>query len=49
MIVSGRHSALMIDRQEIIDRALAGNGRIANDIYSPLDPTFNHDIPQRQL
>ncbi|HSH97484.1 MAG: ABC transporter substrate-binding protein [Methylophilaceae bacterium] len=39
---------LMIDRQEIIDRALAGNGRIANDIYSPLDPTFNHDIPQRQ-
>jgi len=39
---------LMIDRQEVIDRALAGQGRIANDLYAPLDPTFNSAIPQRQ-
>ncbi len=39
---------LLVNRQELIDRALGGEGRIANDLYSPLDPTFNHTIPQRE-
>lgn len=38
---------LLVDREELIERALGGNGRIANDLYSPLDGTFNHAIPQR--
>lgn len=39
---------LLVDRQEIVQRALGGEGRVGNDIYSPLDPTFNHNIPQRE-
>lgn len=38
---------LLVDRQEIIDRALGGEGRVANDLYSPLDPTFNTALPPR--
>jgi len=30
-----------------VKRALQGEGRIANDLYSPQDPTFDHGIPQR--
>lgn len=39
---------LFADREELVKRALNGQGRIANDLYSPQDPTFNHDIPQRR-
>lgn len=38
---------LLVDRQELVDRALSGQGRIANDLYSPQDPTFNRALPQR--
>lgn len=38
---------LMADRQELVDRGLNGFGRIANDLYSPHDPTYNHAIAQR--
>lgn len=38
---------LLTDREELVQRALNGFGRVANDLYSPHDPTFNHDIPQR--
>jgi peptide/nickel transport system substrate-binding protein len=39
---------LLADRRDLIARALNGQGRIANDLYSPQDPTFNHAIPQRE-
>lgn len=39
---------LIADREELVKRVLHGQGRVANDIYSPSDPTYNHDIPQRK-
>lgn len=39
---------LIADRNELVQRALAGQGRVANDLYSFSDPVFNHHIPQRQ-
>lgn len=39
---------LIADRQALVDRALNGQGRIANDLYAPQDPTFDHSIPQRR-
>lgn len=38
---------LLADRQELVGRGLNGFGRIANDLYSPTDPTYNHAIAQR--
>ncbi|OLS63801.1 ABC transporter substrate-binding protein [Pseudomonas putida] len=38
---------LLADRQELVGRGLNGFGRIANDLYSPNDPTYNHAIAQR--
>ena len=38
---------LLADRRELVDRGLNGFGRIANDLYSPHDPTYNHSIAQR--
>ncbi|MGQ3048637.1 MAG: ABC transporter substrate-binding protein [Niveispirillum sp.] len=38
---------LLVDRQDLVERALLGQGRIANDLYSPHDPTFDSTIPQR--
>lgn len=38
---------LLADRQELVNRGLNGFGRIANDLYSPHDPTYNHAIAQR--
>ncbi len=39
---------LLADREELVKRGLNGFGRIGNDLYSPHDPTFNHEILQRQ-
>jgi peptide/nickel transport system substrate-binding protein len=39
---------LIADREDLVKRALAGQGRIANDLYSFSDPVYNHAIPQRQ-
>ncbi|WP_460415828.1 ABC transporter substrate-binding protein [Pseudomonas sp. microsymbiont 2] len=38
---------LLVDRQELVARGLSGFGRVANDLYSPHDPTYNHAIAQR--
>lgn len=39
---------LMVDRQEMIDQALNGFGRLGNDLYSPFDPDYLGDqVPQR--
>ncbi len=43
---------LLVDRQQLIDSALDGYAVVANDVFSPFDPDFNHslhrsvDIPQ---
>ncbi|MFE3291520.1 ABC transporter substrate-binding protein [Rhodococcus sp. NPDC059234] len=37
----------ILDRDELVKRALGGYGRVANDLFSPDDPTFPTDIPQR--
>jgi peptide/nickel transport system substrate-binding protein len=38
---------LICDRPQMIEQALNGQGRIGNDLYSPFDPAYNHDLPQR--
>lgn len=38
---------LIANREELVQRGLNGQGRIANDLYSPQDPTFLN-LPQRQ-
>jgi peptide/nickel transport system substrate-binding protein len=37
----------VVDRPQMIEQALAGHGRIGNDIFSPFDPAYNHSLPQR--
>jgi peptide/nickel transport system substrate-binding protein len=39
---------LIVDRQQMIDQALAGNGWVGNDLYSPFDPCYASDLPQRE-
>ncbi len=39
---------LLANREELVARVLNGEGRVANDLYAPHDPTFNHGIPQRR-
>ena len=39
---------LIADRDDLVKRVLQGRGRVANDLYSPNDPVFNNDIPQRR-
>ena len=39
---------LIADRQQLIDQALDGHGRLANDLYAPFDPCYADDLPQRQ-
>jgi peptide/nickel transport system substrate-binding protein len=38
---------LICDRQQMIDNALSGKGRLGNDLYAPFDPAFAKDLPQR--
>lgn len=38
---------LAVDRQDLVKRALHGEGVIGNDLYGPDDPTFDHGIAQR--
>jgi peptide/nickel transport system substrate-binding protein len=48
---------LLTDRAQLIDSALDGYGAVANDLFSPYDPDFNHalvrpaqgDIPQAKF
>ena len=39
---------LLMDRDALVKGAYLGEGRIANDLYAPLDPLFNADLPQRE-
>lgn len=38
---------LLVDRDEMVERALSGHGRVANDMYAPLDPCYPSELPQR--
>jgi peptide/nickel transport system substrate-binding protein len=38
---------LIADRQQMIDNALSGKGRLGNDLYAPFDPGYAKDLPQR--
>ena len=34
---------LIVDRQAMVDEVLGGYGRVANDLFSPLDPAYLGD------
>jgi peptide/nickel transport system substrate-binding protein len=38
---------LIADRPQLLEQALLGQGRIANDLYSPYDPAYDSELPQR--
>ena len=39
---------LIVDRQQLIDQALSGFGRVGNDLYGPFDPDYlGTELPQR--
>ena len=48
---------LLVDRPQLIDSALDGYGTVANDLFSPYDPDFDHslvraaqgDVPQAKF
>jgi len=39
---------LIVDRPAMVEQVLAGYGRVANDLYSPLDAAYAKDLPQRK-
>jgi peptide/nickel transport system substrate-binding protein len=38
---------LIINRPQMVEQVLSGQGRIANDMYAPYDPAFDSALPQR--
>ncbi|WP_031468096.1 ABC transporter substrate-binding protein [Sciscionella sediminilitoris] len=39
---------LVIDREQMINQVLSGQGRVANDLYAPYDPAYDSTLPQRR-
>jgi peptide/nickel transport system substrate-binding protein len=39
---------LVVDRDQMVRQVLSGQGRVANDLYGPYDPGFDHNLPQRR-
>jgi peptide/nickel transport system substrate-binding protein len=39
---------LMADREELVSRALNGQGRVGNDLYAPFDVSYASEFPQRE-
>jgi peptide/nickel transport system substrate-binding protein len=39
---------LIVDREQMIQQVLSGQGSIANDLYARYDPVYASDLPQRQ-
>jgi peptide/nickel transport system substrate-binding protein len=37
----------MVDRSQMVRQVLSGYGQVANDLYSPFDPAYDHALPQR--
>jgi peptide/nickel transport system substrate-binding protein len=38
---------LIVDRPQMVEQVLSGQGRIANDMYAPFDPGYPTTLPQR--
>jgi peptide/nickel transport system substrate-binding protein len=38
---------LIVNRPQMVEQVLSGQGRVANDLYAPFDPAFNSALPQR--
>jgi peptide/nickel transport system substrate-binding protein len=38
---------LIVDRPQMVEQVLSGQGRIANDMYAPFDPAYDASLPQR--
>jgi peptide/nickel transport system substrate-binding protein len=38
---------LLVNRPQMVEQALSGYGSVANDLYSPFDPAYAGDLPQR--
>jgi peptide/nickel transport system substrate-binding protein len=38
---------LIINRPQMVEQVLSGQGRIANDMYAPFDPAYDSSLPQR--
>jgi peptide/nickel transport system substrate-binding protein len=38
---------LIVDRPQMVQQVLSGQGRVANDLYAPYDPVYAKDLPQR--
>lgn len=38
---------LVVDREQMIEQVLSGNGRVGNDLYSPFDTGYAKHLPQR--
>ena len=39
---------LIVDRDQMVQQVLSGQGRVANDLYAPYDPVYAKDLPQRK-
>ena len=39
---------LLVDREQMVQQVLSGQGRIANDLYAPYDECYADDLPQRE-
>lgn len=39
---------LIVDREQMINQVLSGQGRIGNDLYAPFDPAYAAELPQRR-
>lgn len=39
---------LIVDRKQMVEQVLSGQGRVANDLYAPYDPVYDSALPQRQ-
>ena len=38
---------LIVNRPQMVEQVLSGQGRIANDMYAPFDPAYDASLPQR--
>jgi peptide/nickel transport system substrate-binding protein len=39
---------LLVNRKQMVEQVLSGQGRVANDMYAPYDPCYAKDLPQRE-
>jgi peptide/nickel transport system substrate-binding protein len=39
---------LVVDREQMINQVLSGQGRVGNDMYAPYDPAYARELPQRK-